>query len=168
MNRKNHSISSMFHCTLLDPQLSPHFSTSFPPLALGASPSTGTLQSGFCFGRLAEQSPLTSGVILEAASAVRSSKVEVGHSDLLEVDVDWKGTRENEGSVCSVEDSQKRTTVMRKNPLSLGITCLGQDMGEDDSKSLEEMSFVPSAVGQPPRVEHMCDKKCNERRDQIL
>ena len=88
------------------------------------------------------------GVTQKPASAVRSSKVEVGHSDLLEVDVNWKGTRENEGSVCSVEDSQKkRTTVMRENPLSLGITCFGQDMGEDDSKSLEEMSFVPSAVG---------------------
>ena len=66
---KSHSTSSMFHRTLFDPQLSPHFSTPCPTLALvaSASPSlsypsmslsTATLQKGFCFGRLAEQSPL--------------------------------------------------------------------------------------------------------------
>ena len=60
----------MFHRTLLGPQLSPHFSTSFPALAPGSSaaplllyasmgPSTATLQGGLCFGQLAEQSPLT-------------------------------------------------------------------------------------------------------------
>ena len=67
---ESHSISSRFHRTLLDPQLSPHFSTTFPTLAPGSStspsllcpsmsPSTATLQGGSCFGRLAEQSPLT-------------------------------------------------------------------------------------------------------------
>ena len=142
----------MFHCTLLDPQLSPHFSTSFLPLALGASPSTGTLQSGLCFGRLAEQSPLTSGVILKAASAVRSSKVEVGHSDLLEVDVNWKGTRDNEGSVCSVEDSQKkRTTVMRKNPLSLRRAGLGQ---------ARPPNLVPNCGVQGEPRTSRCDEHC--------
>ena len=68
-SRKRHSISSIFHCTLLDPQLSPHFSRPFPTLALGsttpslhcpsASPSPATLQGGLCFGRLAEQSSHT-------------------------------------------------------------------------------------------------------------
>ena len=58
----------MFHRTLLDPQLSPHFSTPFPtlapspttsplPLYPSAGPSTATLQRGLCFGRLAEQFP---------------------------------------------------------------------------------------------------------------
>ena len=72
---KSHSISSMFHCTLLDPQLSPHFSTPFPTLAPGssttpslpypsASPSTATLQGGLCFGRLSEQSLLTENTML--------------------------------------------------------------------------------------------------------
>ena len=53
-SRKSHFISSMFHRTLLDPQLSPHFSTPSPALAPGssatpsllypwASPSTATL-----------------------------------------------------------------------------------------------------------------------------
>ena len=67
---ESHSISSMFHCTLLHPQLSPHFSTPFPTLAPGssafpslfypsASPSTAAWQGGLCFGRLAEQSHLT-------------------------------------------------------------------------------------------------------------
>ena len=36
---KNHSISSMFHRTLLDSLLSPHFSTAFPTLASGSSTS---------------------------------------------------------------------------------------------------------------------------------
>ena len=36
---QNHSISSMFHRTLLDSLLSPHFSTSFPALARGSSTS---------------------------------------------------------------------------------------------------------------------------------
>ena len=65
---KSHSISSMFHRTLRDPQLAPHFSIPFPTRAPSpttspsllypsASPSTATLQGGFCFGRLAEQSP---------------------------------------------------------------------------------------------------------------
>ena len=62
-HKKVISISSMFHRSLLDTQLSPHFSTPFPTLALGsypsASPSTAPLQGGLCFGRLAEQSPLT-------------------------------------------------------------------------------------------------------------
>ena len=68
--RESHSISSMFHRTLLDPQLSPHFSTPFSTFAPGLStslsllypsvcPSTATLQGGLCLGRLAEQSPLT-------------------------------------------------------------------------------------------------------------
>ena len=56
--------------SLLDPQSSPHFSAPFLALALGssttpsllcpsASPSTATLQGRLCFGRLAEQFPLT-------------------------------------------------------------------------------------------------------------
>ena len=60
----------MFHRTLLDPQLSSHFSTLVPTFAHGSStspsllhpsmsPSTAPLQGGLCFGRLAEQSPLT-------------------------------------------------------------------------------------------------------------
>ena len=60
----------MFHRTLLDPQLSPHVSTTFLTLAPGSStspsllypsmsPSTATLRGGLCFGRMAEQSPLT-------------------------------------------------------------------------------------------------------------
>ena len=65
---QSHSISSMFHRTLLDPQLSPHFSTPFPTLALGLSTSpsllsfdvsTATLHGGLCFGWLAEKLPLT-------------------------------------------------------------------------------------------------------------
>ena len=63
------SISSMFHRTLLDAQLSSPFSTPFPTLAPSpttslsllypsTSPSAATLQGGLCFGRLAEQSPL--------------------------------------------------------------------------------------------------------------
>ena len=69
-SRRSHSISSMFHLTLLDPQLSPHLSTPFLALATGSStspslfypsgsPSTATLQGASCFGRVAEQSPLT-------------------------------------------------------------------------------------------------------------
>ena len=65
-----HSISSMFHRTLPDPQFSSPFSTSFSAHALGSStspsllypsmsPSAATLQGGLWFGRLAEQSPLT-------------------------------------------------------------------------------------------------------------
>ena len=70
---------SMFHRTLLDIQLSSHFSTSFPTLALGSStshsplnsswsPSATTLQGGSCFGRLAEQS------LSQVASQSLSSK----------------------------------------------------------------------------------------------
>ena len=63
----------MFHRTLLDPQLSPHFSTLFlhlhspttsPSLLYpSASPSTATLQRGLRFSRLAEQSPLSKSLI---------------------------------------------------------------------------------------------------------
>ena len=64
------SISCVFHRTFVDPQLSPHVSTPLPTLAFGSStspslsypsmcPSTATLQGGVCFGRVAEQSPLT-------------------------------------------------------------------------------------------------------------
>ena len=59
------SISCMVHHTLIDPQLPPHFSTPFPTLAPGSSTSPSSLhpsmclQGGLCFGRLAEQSPLT-------------------------------------------------------------------------------------------------------------
>ena len=67
---KSHSISSMFPRTLLDPQLSSHFSTSFPTsapdssitpslLCPSMSPSTAPPQGMLCFGRLSEQSPLT-------------------------------------------------------------------------------------------------------------
>ena len=67
---ESHSISSMFYRTLLDPQLSPHFSTPFLTLAPRSStspsllcpsmcPSTAPLQGGLCIGRLAEQSPRT-------------------------------------------------------------------------------------------------------------
>ena len=37
-----------------------------------------------------------------------------------------------------------------------------QDMEVDDDKRLEELGFVPSAVGEPLRVKHICDKKCND------
>ena len=47
-----------------------------------------------------------SGVTRKAASGARGSKGEVGHSNVPEVDVTWKGTREDQKSVCSVEDSQ--------------------------------------------------------------
>ena len=40
---ENHSIPSMFHSILLDPQLSPHFSTRFPTLAPGSSTSPSLL-----------------------------------------------------------------------------------------------------------------------------
>ena len=53
-----HSITSVLHCTLLDPQLSPHFSTPFPTFAPGpttspslpypsASPSLATCKEGY-------------------------------------------------------------------------------------------------------------------------
>ena len=35
-------------------------------------------------------------------------------------------------------------------------------LGSD--KSLEELGFVPRAVGEPLPVKHMCDKKCDEKR----
>ena len=38
-----------------------------------------------------------------------------------------------------------------------------QDMETDDNKSLEELGFVPSAVGELIRVKHMCDQKCDEK-----
>ena len=67
---KNHSVSSMFHGTLLDAPFSPPFSTPFPTLAPNpmttpsllypsASSTAATLQGGLLSGRLAEQSPLT-------------------------------------------------------------------------------------------------------------
>ena len=37
-----------------------------------------------------------------------------------------------------------------------------QDMEVDDDKRLEELGFVPSVVGEPFRVKHMCDKKCKD------
>ena len=37
-----------------------------------------------------------------------------------------------------------------------------QDMEVDDDKRLEELGFLPSAVGVTLRVKHMCDKKCKD------
>ena len=85
---ESHSISSRFHRTLLDSQLSPHFSTTFPTLAPGSStspslffpsmsPSTATLQGGSCFGRLAEQSlpdTLRSSYLREEAVSLTISR----------------------------------------------------------------------------------------------
>ena len=65
MSLKSRSISSMFHRTLLDAQLSSPCCSPFPtrspsPMTSSASPSTATLQGGMLLGRLAEQSLLTS------------------------------------------------------------------------------------------------------------
>ena len=40
------------------------------------------------------------------------------------------------------------------------VSC--KDMEVDDDTRLKELGFVPSAVGEPLRVKHMCDKKCND------
>ena len=40
------------------------------------------------------------------------------------------------------------------------MSCQGMEV--DDGRSLEEMGFGPSAVGEPLGVKHMCDKKCGE------
>ena len=39
------------------------------------------------------------------------------------------------------------------------VSCQGMEV--DDDKSLEELDFVPRAVGEPPRVQSTCDKKCD-------
>ena len=52
---------------------------------------------------------------------------------------------------------------MRKEPGETQDYVSCQNMVVDDTKSLEEMGFVPSAVGEPPWVKHVCDKSCKER-----
>ena len=54
--------------------------------------------------------------------------------------------------------------MIRKESTETQEFVSGQDMEEGNDKSLEEMGFVPRAVGEPLRVKHMCDKKCNETR----
>ena len=106
-----------------------------------------------------------SGVTQKAASGPETPKAEAGHSDLLEVDVNWKGTWENQSSVCSLEDSQKkRRAVMRRESAVPRDHVSGQDICEDDNKSSKELSFVPSAGGWPPRFDLVRDHKCSERR----
>ena len=99
------------------------------------------------------------------ASGARGSNAELGHSNVPEVDVNWKGTREDQNSACSVEDSQKmkERAAMRKESAETQDDVSCQDMEVDENKSLEEMGFVPSSVNEPFRVNHMCDKKRYER-----
>ena len=105
-----------------------------------------------------------SGVTWKAASAARGFKAEVGHSDVLEVDVNWKATRKDQSFECSVENSQKKKRgALRKETAETQDCVSCQDMEVDDNKSLEEMGFVPSAAGELLRVTHMCDKKGDER-----
>ena len=64
---------------------------------------------------------------------------------------------------CGAGASQtKRKAVIRKDSAETHdyVCCL--DMEVDIDKGLEEMGFVPRAVGEPLRVKHMCDKMCNE------
>ena len=49
-----------------------------------------------------------SALTRKAVSETRGSKVEVGPTNELEVGVHWKGTWEDQGLWCGVEDSQKK------------------------------------------------------------
>ena len=46
------------------------------------------------------------------------------------------------------------------------VSCQGMEV--DDDKSLEELGFVPSAVGEPLRVKQMCDKEVQRKELQLL
>ena len=57
--------------------------------------------------------------------------------------------------------AENSEAVMRKE-VAEKFDCVScQHRKVDDNKSLEELGFVPSAVGEPLRVKHMCSKKCN-------
>ena len=109
-----------------------------------------------------------------AASGARSSGARVGPSDGSRVDVNCMGSLRERSSVSSVGASQqKRTAVIRKESAQTQDYVSCHDMEVDDDKSLEDIGFVPSVVGnaewrEPLRVKYMCDKKCNEEGCKFL
>ena len=115
----------MFHHTLLDPQLSSLFSTSFPTLAPGSStspsllypsmsPSTPFLQGGLCCGRLAEQSPLT-GYEPKSLIEVSSEHPPVilpSRRGSLDTNVDDLVTTQDASEVCDTTDVGRFTSTL--------------------------------------------------------
>ena len=52
----------------------------------------------------------------------------------------------------------------RSDTERIGGDCVScQDAKEDTDKSVGEMGFVSTEVSEPLRVQHMCDKKCNDQ-----
>ena len=97
-----------------------------------------------------------------AASRAQSSKTEVGLSDVSRVDFDCMGTLDDRNFTSSDGSSQKmRKAVIRKESAETQDYVSCQDMEAEDNNSLE--GFIPSAVGEPLRVKHMCDQKRDEK-----
>ena len=59
---------------------------------------------------------------------------------------------------------QKTNVVVRQESAETQDYVSCQDMDVDGDTSLEELGFVPSAVGDLLRVKHMCDKKSRDKR----
>ena len=83
--------------------------------------------------------------------------------------VNCKGTLEDQSFVSGDGASQKkRKAVIRKESSETKDYVSREDMEVESDKSLEVMGNVPSAVGEPLRVKHMCDKKCNQRSSSLF
>ena len=91
-------------------------------------------------------------------------KAEIGPSNVLVVGLNWKGTWEDQGLVqCRRLTEKEKRVVIRKGSAETQDHVTDQDTEVDDNNGLEEIGFVPSAVGEPLRAKHMWDKKCNEK-----
>ena len=97
----------------------------------------------------------------------RSSKAEVGPSNVSEAGVGWKGTWEDQHLWYSVAQTSlskqkfRRTSVVRKESVETQDFVSCQDVELGVCKSLEELFLIPSAVGEPLGVKHLCDGKCD-------
>ena len=110
-----------------------------------------------------EMDAARSGVAWMAASRDQSSKAEVGLSDVSRVHFDCMARWRTETLRATLEPRRKRKAVIQKESAETQDYVSCQDMETDDNKSLEQLGFVPSAVGELLRVKHMSDQKCDEK-----
>ena len=72
--------------------------------------------------------------------------------------------REHQKGFNDTDVPQKTNVVVRQESAETQDYVSCQDMDVDGGTSLEELGFVPSAVGELLRVKHMCDKKSRDKR----
>ena len=106
-------------------------------------------------------------VAQKAAFRSQNSEAEVGYSNVPEAEVSWHGGRPEFCWQFISAPQKKRVVAQNESGETQDYVSAppflkhrDQSLEEEDDVTLEELGFIASAVREPRRAEHMCDKNC--------